>query len=204
MVEPLACVLRGLHETGVEIGDTVAVIGGGPIGLMFMQVGQADRVQRDRGGQARFAGGRCEAFGRGRCNPDHSGPRSGRRRARFYARPARRRCGHRGSRPPARLGNKRSRWFARAAPSTSSVAAPAAPRSQLDTNRLHYSEDHAESHVPSHAGERAQGIRIDCREEDPRRRITLPAKRRFRDCSSVLHHMMNRNGDIKTAIIPGH
>ena len=30
MVEPLACVLRGLHETGVEIGDTVAVIGGGP------------------------------------------------------------------------------------------------------------------------------------------------------------------------------
>src|SRR5581483_4410605 len=32
------CVLRGLHETGVEIGDTVVVIGGGPIGLMFVQV----------------------------------------------------------------------------------------------------------------------------------------------------------------------
>ena len=29
MTEPLACVLRGLHETRVEIGDTVAVIGGG-------------------------------------------------------------------------------------------------------------------------------------------------------------------------------
>ncbi|MBA3914719.1 MAG: zinc-binding dehydrogenase, partial [Acidobacteriales bacterium] len=41
MVEPLACVLRGLHETGVEIGDTVAVIGGGPIGLMFIQVAKA-------------------------------------------------------------------------------------------------------------------------------------------------------------------
>ncbi len=41
MTEPLACVLRGLHETGVEIGDTVAVIGGGPIGLMFMQVAKA-------------------------------------------------------------------------------------------------------------------------------------------------------------------
>src|SRR5512142_664368 len=38
MVEPLACVLRGLHETGMEIGDTVAVIGGGPVGLMFMKV----------------------------------------------------------------------------------------------------------------------------------------------------------------------
>ena len=32
MTEPLACVLRGLHETGVEIGDTVTIIGGGPIG----------------------------------------------------------------------------------------------------------------------------------------------------------------------------
>ncbi len=41
MVEPLACVLRGLHEAGVEIGDTVAVIGGGPIGLMFVHVAQA-------------------------------------------------------------------------------------------------------------------------------------------------------------------
>ena len=38
MTEPLACVLRGLHETGVEIGDTVAVIGAGPLGLMFVQV----------------------------------------------------------------------------------------------------------------------------------------------------------------------
>src|SRR5207253_10581842 len=38
MVESLACVLRCLHETGGEIGDTVTVIGGGPIGLMFVQV----------------------------------------------------------------------------------------------------------------------------------------------------------------------
>ena len=38
MTEPLACVLRGLHETGVEIGETVTVIGAGTIGLMFMQV----------------------------------------------------------------------------------------------------------------------------------------------------------------------
>ena len=41
MTEPLACVLRGLHETGVEIGDTVAILGGGPIGLMFVQVARA-------------------------------------------------------------------------------------------------------------------------------------------------------------------
>src|SRR5258708_20328086 len=41
MVDPPASVLRGLHETKVEIGDTVAVIAAGPIGLMFVHVAQA-------------------------------------------------------------------------------------------------------------------------------------------------------------------
>src|SRR6202451_1594096 len=35
LVEPLACVVRGLEETAPQKGDTVAVIGLGPIGLMF-------------------------------------------------------------------------------------------------------------------------------------------------------------------------
>ncbi len=38
MAEPLACVVRGLHEMRSEIDDTVAVIGAGPIGLMMIQV----------------------------------------------------------------------------------------------------------------------------------------------------------------------
>src|ERR1700723_208320 len=38
LVEPLACVLRGLEETGVKAGDTVAIIGLGPIGMMFVRV----------------------------------------------------------------------------------------------------------------------------------------------------------------------
>jgi len=40
LVEPLACVLRGLEETGVRSGDTVAVIGLGPIGLMFVRLAE--------------------------------------------------------------------------------------------------------------------------------------------------------------------
>src|SRR6187399_2170008 len=35
LVEPLACVLRGIEESGVRPGDNVAIIGLGPIGLMF-------------------------------------------------------------------------------------------------------------------------------------------------------------------------
>ncbi|MBG99368.1 MAG: alcohol dehydrogenase [Solibacterales bacterium] len=38
MVEPLACVIRGIEETGIREGDTVAVIGLGPIGLMFIRL----------------------------------------------------------------------------------------------------------------------------------------------------------------------
>src|SRR3954449_4086763 len=38
LIEPLACVLRGLEETGVRAGDTVTIIGLGPIGLMFVRI----------------------------------------------------------------------------------------------------------------------------------------------------------------------
>src|SRR6266571_7910916 len=38
MAEPLACVLRGIHETGVQPGDTTVVIGCGPIGLKFIRI----------------------------------------------------------------------------------------------------------------------------------------------------------------------
>jgi L-iditol 2-dehydrogenase len=50
-VEPLACVVRGMEETGVQPGDTVAVIGVGQIGLMFVSL-------------CKLAGARVIAIGR--------------------------------------------------------------------------------------------------------------------------------------------
>ena len=38
LVEPLACVLRGIHEMDVRTGDTAAVIGCGPIGLKYVRM----------------------------------------------------------------------------------------------------------------------------------------------------------------------
>ena len=38
LVEPLACVLRGIRETGIQPGDTTVVIGCGPIGLKFIRI----------------------------------------------------------------------------------------------------------------------------------------------------------------------
>ncbi len=41
LIEPLACVIRGLDETNVKPGDNIAVIGLGPIGLMFVRLAKA-------------------------------------------------------------------------------------------------------------------------------------------------------------------
>jgi L-iditol 2-dehydrogenase len=38
LVEPLACVVRGFDETAPREGDTIAIIGLGPIGLMFVKL----------------------------------------------------------------------------------------------------------------------------------------------------------------------
>jgi L-iditol 2-dehydrogenase len=40
LTEPLACVVRGLEESGAQAGDSMVVIGAGPIGLMFMHAAE--------------------------------------------------------------------------------------------------------------------------------------------------------------------
>jgi L-iditol 2-dehydrogenase len=40
LTEPLACVVRGLEESGAQAGDSMIVIGAGPIGLMFMHAAE--------------------------------------------------------------------------------------------------------------------------------------------------------------------
>ncbi len=45
LLEPLACVLRGIEETGIKPGDTTVVIGCGPIGLKFIRILSARGVR---------------------------------------------------------------------------------------------------------------------------------------------------------------
>ncbi len=40
LTEPLACVVHGFNQTGAQAGDTLAVLGAGPIGLMFMHLAE--------------------------------------------------------------------------------------------------------------------------------------------------------------------
>jgi L-iditol 2-dehydrogenase len=54
MVEPLACCLRGVDRAGIHAGDTVAILGAGPIGLMLAA------CVADAGGWPVIVGGRPE------------------------------------------------------------------------------------------------------------------------------------------------
>ncbi|MHA1246779.1 MAG: zinc-dependent alcohol dehydrogenase [Candidatus Thorarchaeota archaeon] len=38
LTEPLACVAHGIEESGIQLGDTVAIIGAGPIGQMMIML----------------------------------------------------------------------------------------------------------------------------------------------------------------------
>lgn len=44
LTEPLACVVRGLEESGTTAGQSMVVIGAGPIGLMFMHAAELSGV----------------------------------------------------------------------------------------------------------------------------------------------------------------
>jgi len=38
MIEPVACCVRGMDQAGIRLGDFVAIVGAGPIGLILMQL----------------------------------------------------------------------------------------------------------------------------------------------------------------------
>jgi L-iditol 2-dehydrogenase len=202
MVEPLACVLRGLHETGVEIGDTVTVIGGGPIGLMFVQVAKAvgcnviSVVKRDGQMQAAKHMGAHEVVQITKVKD----PVEAVRRLSSEAR---------GSDVVVEAVGRPDAWemaidMVRKGGTVNFFGGCASgTRVQLDTNRLHYSEVTLKAtfhHTP----------------ETVRRAFALIAEKKIRSTDyitgeaplsslkQVFHHMLNRNGDIKTAIIPGH
>jgi L-iditol 2-dehydrogenase len=45
MVEPLACAVHGIERSRIDLGDTVCIIGHGPIGLMFTQLAKLKGAQ---------------------------------------------------------------------------------------------------------------------------------------------------------------
>jgi L-iditol 2-dehydrogenase len=201
MVEPLACVLRGLHETGVEIGDTVAVIGAGPIGLMFVHVAQAMGcnviavVKRQTQIEAARKMGAHDVVHLGGVKDPVDAVR--------VLAPA-----GRGADVVIEAVGRPEAWIwatemVRKGGTVNFFGGCAkGAKVELDTNRLHYSEVTLKAtfhHTPD-AVRKAFAL-IAEKKIRPTDYITGEAP--LSRLQEVLQHMMNRNGDIKTAIIPG-
>jgi L-iditol 2-dehydrogenase len=46
VTEPLACVLHGIEEANIKLGDTVAIIGAGPVGLLHLQTAKKTGAEK--------------------------------------------------------------------------------------------------------------------------------------------------------------
>lgn len=202
MTEPLACVLHGLHETGVEIGDTVTVIGAGPIGLMFVQVAKAvgcnviSVVKRDSQVAAAKHMGAHEVVQITKVsNPIE---------AVHDVTP-----GRRGSDVVIEAVGRPEAWeqaidMVRKGGTVNFFGGCASgTKVQLDTNRLHYSEISLKATF-HHTPETVRRAFTLIREKKVRSTDYITGEAPLSRLQQVLRHMLNRNGDIKTAIIPGH
>ena len=199
LAEPLACVIRGLEETRVKPGDTVAVIGQGPIGLMFTRL-------------AKVYGARVVAIGRRRTQL----LRAQRMGADDLI------CGSEVDDLPRvvrdltggygvdvaieAVGNPETWQMAVKLVRKGGIAnffggCPNDSRIELDTNLLHYSEITCTAsfhHTPAHIQKALDIV--------SRGQITasdfVNGEEPLANLLEVMRHLMSHNGHMKTAIIP--
>ncbi|MEK7408398.1 MAG: alcohol dehydrogenase catalytic domain-containing protein [Acidobacteriota bacterium] len=199
LVEPLACVLRGLEETGMRPGDQVAVVGLGPIGLMFV------RLAKTRGARVIALGRRVTQLERAQamgadellCTQRLADP----------ARTVRELTGGHGADVAIEAVGKPETWeiavqMVRRGGTVNFFGGCASDsRVSLETALIHYSEITCKAsfhHTPAHIRRAldliAAGI-ISARDfvnrEEP-----------LGNLLEVMRHLMSHNGHLKTAIIP--
>lgn len=200
LTEPLACVMRGLEETGAKAGDRAAVIGAGPIGLMFMHVAQLAGmeviavVKRDEQiGSARTFGAKevVQASDSGNAvaevralTPHHRGVDVA---IEAVATPL------------------TWQWAVEMVRRGGTVnffgGCAAGTKVEIDTNRLHYNDISLKAsfhHTPAacrKAFDLLASGRFKCSEY-------ITGRAGLSDLESVLRRLMDRSNDIKTAILP--
>ncbi|HEV8524718.1 MAG TPA: zinc-binding dehydrogenase [Terriglobales bacterium] len=201
MVEPLACVLRGLNETDVEIGDTVVIIGGGPIGLMFVQAAKLSGcnviavVKRD---SQVIAAKRFGADDIVQITEVENAVEAVRALT-----PERR-----GSDVVIEAVGRPEAWewaveMVRKGGTVNFFGGCAAgTKVALDTSRLHYSEITVKATF-HHTPESVRKAFVLITERKIRGTDYITGEAPLSRLQHVLRHMLDRNGDIKTAIIPG-
>jgi L-iditol 2-dehydrogenase len=198
LIEPLACVLRGLEETGVKPGDTLSVIGLGPIGLMFVRL-------------AKVYGAKVLALGRRQTQLERASAMGADEvistAETDAVQAARDWTGGRGVDIAIEAVGNPETWeesvkmvrrggtvnFFGGCPNDSRVA--------LDTSILHYSEITCKAsfhHTPGHI---QKALEIVCRGEITAHDF-VNRDEPLSNLLEVMRHLMSHNGHMKTAILP--
>jgi L-iditol 2-dehydrogenase len=197
--EPLACVVRGLDETNPRPGDTIAIIGLGPIGLMFVRLAKLYGMRVIAIGRRKTQMDRAAAMGADELISTEDVP--------MPVHHVRHLTGGRGVDIAIEAVGKPETWhwsvdmvrrggtvnFFGGCPNDSKVS--------LDTALLHYSEITCKAsfhHTPAYI-QKALKLVVDghitaesfVNREEP-----------LANLLEVMRHLMSHNGHLKTAIIP--
>ena len=199
LAEPLACVIRGIDETGVKAGDTVAVIGVGPIGLMFIRL---------------LALRNCKVIAIGRRRPQlDRAVKLGAQVAlsikeeKDIAAAVRRENGGYGADVVIEAVGTPETWqqsiqiLRRGGVANFFGGCPADTQDHLDTQLMHYSEITCTAsfhHTPAHVRKALEAVVAGY--------ITaydfVTGEEPLSNLNEVLSHQLHQNGAVKTAIIP--
>jgi L-iditol 2-dehydrogenase len=199
LVEPLACVLRGLEETGIRPGDSVAIIGLGPIGLMFVRL-------------AKVYGARVIAIGRRKTQLDRAAAMGADELicTATVPQPAgtvRQLTHGRGVDIAIEAVGKPETWHwavdmvRRGGTVNFFGGCPNESRVSLDTSLLHYSEITCKAsfhHTPAHIRKALNIVGNG----DISAKDFVNREEPLTNLLEVMRHLMSHNGHLKTAIIP--
>jgi len=199
LTEPLACVLRGVEETGIRPEDTVAVIGLGPIGLMFVRL-------------AKIYGARVIALGRRQPQLERA-ERMGAEKvvevteAVDPVKVVRQLTGNRGVDVAIEAVGTPATWetaiqmVRRGGTVNFFGGCPSDGRITLDTSLMHYSEITCKAsfhHTPSHIRRALELIS----EGNVTAHDFVKSAEPLANLLEVMRYLTSHNGHLKTAIIP--
>lgn len=199
LIEPLACVMRGLDETSIRPGDNVAVLGLGPIGLMFVRLAKA-------------YGARVIAVGRRKTQLERAAEMGAdetliSREPEETVRAVRDIAGGRGVDASIEAVGNPEVWetavrvLRRGGTVNFFGGCPNDSRISLDTQLMHYSEITCKAsfhHTPAHIRKALEFVTrgvITARD-------FVNGVEPLTNLLEVMRHLMSHNGHMKTAIIP--
>ena len=199
LIEPLACVMRGVEEANLREGDHALVIGLGPIGLMFVRLAKVYGARVIAIGRRKTQLDRAAAMGADELITAHEGT--------DIIGEVRRLTGGHGVDVAFEAVGKPQTWeqsvrmVRRGGTVNFFGGCPSDTYIRLDTSLLHYSEITCKAsfhHTPAHIRKALEAVSRG----DITARDFVNREEPLRNLLEVMRHLMSHNGHMKTAIIP--